>query len=116
MSGVYVYKILGATDHDAARRMRDWRGSEVDLRDGFIHFSAAEQIAGTLAAHFRSQANLVLMQFRADALGPELRWEPSRNGELFPHLYGPLDIAGALGVWRIDVDNYGNCRLPELPE
>jgi uncharacterized protein (DUF952 family) len=116
MGGPSVFKILDQTEYDAARTSATWPGSAVDLRDGFIHLSAAGQVAGTLAAHFRGRSDLVLLRFDAASLGAALRWEPSRSGDLFPHLYRPLDVSEALDLWRIDVDINGACGLPELPE
>lgn len=73
-------------------------GSRDDLRDGFVHLSAGHQLAGTLAKYFRNQDDLLLIAFRSSDLGPGLKFEPSRGGELFPHLYGPLPTA--LAVWQ----------------
>ena len=76
----------------ARRRARVYRGSAVDLKDGFIHFSTAEQAAETAAKWFAGQRDLVLVAVDADALGDKLKWEPSRGGALFPHLYGELSL------------------------
>ena len=74
-------------------------GAPVDLADGFIHFSTAEQVRETAAKHFAGARDLLLTAIEAtDTWGPALKWEPSRGGALFPHLYAPLDPApGALG-------------------
>jgi uncharacterized protein (DUF952 family) len=69
-----------------------YRGSAVDLRDGFIHFSTSTQLADTLRRHFVDQRGLVLVAVDPDDLGARLRWEPSRSGDLFPHLYGELPV------------------------
>ncbi len=87
-----IYKILPEALWAQAQDAGVFRGSEVDLSDGFIHFSTAEQAAETAAKHFAGQSNLVLLHIDADALGPMLKWEPSRGGALFPHLYAPLKI------------------------
>lgn len=71
----------------------DFHGSAVDLRDGFIHFSTAEQLAETARRHFANVPDLLVIEVDADALGDALRWEPSRGGALFPHLYGVLPRA-----------------------
>ncbi len=76
----------------AKRDARRLSRLEVDLRDGFIHFSTAEQAVETAAKHFAGQRDLVLLAVEADALGDALKWEPSRGGALFPHLYAPLDL------------------------
>jgi uncharacterized protein (DUF952 family) len=93
-----VYKILPRADWDAAVKAGRFEGSGVDARDGFIHFSTAAQAQETAAKHFAGQAGLTLAGFDAAALGEALRWEPSRNGDLFPHLYAVLDPALAAEV------------------
>ncbi|MCB9740593.1 MAG: DUF952 domain-containing protein [Deltaproteobacteria bacterium] len=90
--GKRVVKILRA---DQWRTLRDegrFDGSDADLRDGFIHLSLPEQVEGTLQRHFADRHDLWLVSFDADTLGDALRWEPSRGGALFPHLYGPLTL------------------------
>ena len=91
-----VYKVLPASDWAAACVHGAYSGSRDDMRDGFIHLSAAHQLSGTLAKYFRDQKDLVLVAFAASDLGPELKHEASRGGDLFPHLYGPLPTARAL--------------------
>ena len=73
-----------------------FRGAEVDLHDGYIHLSTAAQAGETARRHFAGRADLLLLAFEADELGQALRWEPSRGGELFPHLYATLDPALAV--------------------
>ncbi len=70
-----------------------YEGSVKDAEDGFIHFSAAHQAVETAAKHFAGQDDLVLLEISAATLGPALKWEPSRGGDLFPHLYGALQIS-----------------------
>jgi uncharacterized protein (DUF952 family) len=93
-----IYKILPRAAWDEAVACGQFAGSPVDLDDGFIHFSTAAQAQETAARHFRGQAGLVVAAFETSALGPALRWEPSRGGQLFPHLYAPLDPALAVAV------------------
>lgn len=93
-----VYKILAAADWAAACAAGSYPGSADDARDGFIHLSTGEQLAGTAAKYFRDKPDLVLVAFEATALGEALRWEPSRGGALFPHLYAPL--SAALARWQ----------------
>ena len=69
-----------------------YEGSEVDRRDGFIHLSAAHQVRATAQKHFSGKADLVLISIREENLGPSLKWEASRGGDLFPHIYGPLQL------------------------
>ena len=87
-----IYKILPASLWIEAKRAGVFRGAAIDLTDGYIHFSTAEQAEETAAKHFAGQTDLMLLQVDADALGEALKWEPSRGGALFPHLYAGLDI------------------------
>ena len=91
-----VFKILPETTWSVACRIGAFAGSNDDIRDGFIHLSAMHQLAGTLTKYFAGQTDLVLVAYRTEALGPALRWEASRGGDLFPHLYVPLPTAAAL--------------------
>lgn len=85
-----IYKILPRAAWTAAHEAQRFEGSPLDLSDGYIHFSTASQAQETARRHFAGQADLVVLEVEADDLGEALRWEPSRGGELFPHLYGPL--------------------------
>ena len=87
-----VFKIFRRTEWDAFRAAGRTAGAPVDLADGFIHFSTAAQVAETASKHFAAESDLVLVAVDPDRLGPELRWEPSRGGQLFPHLYRDLRI------------------------
>ncbi len=87
---VMFYKIVPATDWALACNVGVFLGSVVDLKDGFIHFSAAEQVVETAARHFHGQSGLLLVGFDTTDFGENLRWEASRGGALFPHLYEPL--------------------------
>ncbi len=86
-----IYKILSASEWEAAKTAERFDGSAVDLKDGYIHFSTSAQAQETARRHFHGVEDLVVLSVPVDALGPELRWEKSRGGDLFPHLYGPLD-------------------------
>ena len=101
-----VYKVFTAAQWDEACGLGRFDGSSDDERDGFIHLSTARQLPGTLARHFADQSDLVLAAFDAARLGAGLRWEPARDGSLFPHLYGSLDprLAGSTAVLRLDAD------------
>ncbi|MEO1276586.1 MAG: DUF952 domain-containing protein [Pseudomonadota bacterium] len=91
-----IYKILRAEEWAGLDASGVFEGSPADLADGFIHLSAADQVAGTAAKHFAGEAGLMLVAVEADGLG-ELRWEPSRGGALFPHLYRALKAGDV--VW-----------------
>lgn len=107
-----VYKILAEVEWAAAAGASQFSGSAADLQDGFIHLSAADQVAATAAKHFKGQDGLVLVAFPAAVLGHALRWEPSRGGALFPHFYGPLPVAAAAWVRPLSLDADG---IPLLP-
>ena len=109
-----VFKVLPAAEWEAACTRGQFGGAAVDLADGFILLSAAGQVAETLRRHFAGQAGLVLVAFDADALGPNLKWEPSRGGALFPHLYGPLPTASASGVRPIPLQADGAFDIERL--
>jgi uncharacterized protein (DUF952 family) len=106
-----VYKILAAHEWANALQAGVFHGSAVDVRDGFIHFSDASQVRETAARHFAGQDGLVLAGFEAYALGPALRWEASRGGASFPHLYVPLNPALAVSVAPLAWD-HGAHRFP----
>ena len=93
-----IYKILPREAWMQAQAAGRFEGSSVDLADGFIHFSTASQAAETARRHFAGQADLVLLEVEAGALGEDLKWEPSRGGDLFPHLYGALQANQVLAV------------------
>lgn len=114
MTDSHIYKILDRADWMAACDKGAYHGSADDLRDGFIHFSTAPQVPGTLERHFADAQNLVIAAFSAAAVGQGLRWEASRKGELFPHLYGPLDPHACLKVHALNRDAEGRFILPPL--
>ena len=97
-----IYKILPRAEWASAEAAGRFEGSGIDIADGFIHFSTADQWPETLRLHFAGRSGLVLVAVEADALGEALKWEPSRGGQLFPHLYGPLDTALAMSVIPIE--------------
>ena len=96
-----IYKILGRDEWAAAEAAGVFTGSAVDIADRFIHFSAEAQVRETLNRHFAGRTDLVLVAVEAGALGPALKWEPSRGGALFPHLYGPLPTRLAVSAETI---------------
>ncbi|HJU29988.1 MAG TPA: DUF952 domain-containing protein [Hyphomicrobiaceae bacterium] len=110
-----VFKICAAAEWAEAERTGEFAGSAVDRRDGYIHFSAREQVAATAALHFAGADGLVLVAVDAAALGPALKWEPARDGSLFPHLYATLAVADAVWVRPLPRDSTtGRHRLPNL--
>jgi uncharacterized protein (DUF952 family) len=109
-----IYKICPASAWREAERQGVYRGSADDARDGFIHFSTAAQVAETARKHFFGQKALFLIEVDADVLGPALRWERSRNNELFPHFYGELDLGAVRAVLDIHARSDGHHDIPEL--
>jgi len=109
-----IYKICPASAWREAERQGVYRGSAVDVRDGFIHFSLPSQLAETARKHFLGQTGLFLIEVDADALGDALRWEPSRGDELFPHLYGELDLGAVTNVLDMHTRADGSHDIPEL--
>ncbi len=93
-----IYKICPETLWRAAEKAGRFDGAPIDLADGYIHFSTAGQARETAAKHFAGQSDLLLVAVDAGALGDALKWEVSRGGALFPHLYAPLDLATVLWV------------------
>lgn len=102
-----IYKLLTREAWETALADGVFRGSPVDLADGFIHFSAADQAQETARRHFAGQADLVLLTIEAESLGDGLRWEPSRGEALFPHLYGVLPISLVTGLRSLDLGDDG---------
>lgn len=92
-----IYKIFRRPEWDELKRAAFTRGAPVDLTDGYIHFSTAQQVAETAARHFAQESDLVLVAVETERLGDALRWEPSRGGDLFPHLYRELRLQDV--VW-----------------
>jgi uncharacterized protein (DUF952 family) len=99
-----IFKILRVEDWQLAKHNGVYRGSVVDISDGFIHFSNGNQVRETAARHFAGQEGLLLVGFESESLGSTLLWEPSRNGQLFPHLHGPLDPTLALSEHALTWD------------
>jgi uncharacterized protein (DUF952 family) len=112
---VKIYKILKRAEWEAAVRAGRFDGAAIDLADGYIHLSTAAQAQETARRYFAGQADLVLVRLDTEALGAAIKWEPSRGGDLFPHLYAPLDCALAEAVSPIALDGDGTPRLGDLP-
>ncbi len=112
----HVYKICPAEVWREAEQCGVFRGSEVDLRDGFIHFSTAAQVVETAAKHFSGQPGLLLVRINTASLGDRLKWEASRGGALFPHLYGDLDLAAVAQVDALPLGPDKRHIFPPLAE
>lgn len=113
MTSAIIYKICTTAEWAEAERNGSFDGSAADVADGFIHFSTAAQAEETAAKHFAGETDLVLVAVDAAVLGPALKWEPSRGGDLFPHLYGPLPVGAARWVKRLPLAG-GRHAFPEM--
>ena len=109
-----IYHMCKREEWQAARESGLYGGSSQDRADGFIHFSTAEQIAESAARHRAGQDGLVLLSVDADKLGKALKWEASRGGALFPHLYGELSVAAAIRVDDLPLGADGKHVFPDL--
>ena len=103
----FIYKIATGKEWQAAERIGRFDGAPIDLKDGFIHFSTADQVAETAAKHFAGQDGLLLVEIDTQMLGGALKYEVSRGGALFPHLYAPLDLAAVTQSWPLPLDEEG---------
>ena len=108
-----IYKVVSRALWAEAEQTQRFRGAPVDLQDGFIHFSAAHQVVETVAKHFAGQEDLLLIKVDARFLGDALRWEVSRGGERFPHLYADMPLAAVLSVVELPLGADGAHRFPE---
>jgi uncharacterized protein (DUF952 family) len=108
-----VYKIVAADLWQAAEDSGVFTGAGIDLSDGFIHLSTGAQARRTAQLYFKGQGNLVLVAVDGARLGEALKYEPSRDGDLFPHLYGPLPLAAVLSVQPLPIGSDGNHVFPE---
>ena len=109
-----IYKILPRPLWQAAQATGRFDGAGIDLADGYIHFSTAAQAKETARLHFSGAADLVVLAVETAPLGAALKWEPSRGGQLFPHLYGALDTAHVTAVTEAPLDSDGVPQLGEL--
>lgn len=109
-----IYKICEAAQWAEAQRTGEFRGSAADFADGYMHFSTAAQVADTAAKHFAGMSGLVLVAVEAEELGGALKWETSRGGALFPHLYGALPAAAARWVKPLRLGDDNTHVLPPL--
>jgi len=111
---VTIYKICERALWRAAEADGQFRGSPIDERDGFIHFSTARQLAETAAKHFARQSGLMLIAVDVEDLGGDLKWEPSRGGDLFPHLYAALPLSAVRWARPLPDEVGGRRPLTEL--
>jgi uncharacterized protein (DUF952 family) len=108
-----IYKVCDRDSWAEARRHGIYSGAPVDHQDGYIHFSTAGQLAETLAKHFAGREGLVLLGVPVAGLGDALQWEPSRGGDLFPHLYADLAVSAVVSEHPLTLDGQGRHILPD---
>lgn len=99
-----IYKLLGADEWAQARQAGEFRGSGIDLADGYVHLSTADQVVETAQRHFDGRRGLVMLAVDTDRLGDDLRWEPSRGGEDFPHLYACMPLGAVVAEYALGDD------------
>lgn len=109
-----IYKIVPRALWAEAEAAGDFTGAPVDRKDGYIHFSTAAQVRETAAKHFAGQPDLLLVAIDSSTLGEALRWEPSRGGALFPHLYAKLPVSTARWVKPLPLGADGAHAFPPL--
>jgi uncharacterized protein (DUF952 family) len=111
-----IYKICPRSQWREAQHTGEFVGAPLDRQDGYIHFSAADQVSETAAKHFAGAQDLVLVAVDAGALGAMLKWEPARGGALFPHLYRSLPLSAVLWVKPLTLDASGRHAIPDLTD
>lgn len=109
-----IYKICPAALWSEAEKAGRFDGAAIDKKDGYIHFSSAAQAAETAALHFAGQDGLLLVAVDGSVLGDALKWEPSRGGALFPHLYAPLPLSAVLWAKPMPLGPDGRHQIPPL--
>ncbi|MGQ0676798.1 MAG: DUF952 domain-containing protein [Rhodospirillales bacterium] len=114
MAGKPIYNLCRKADWEAALALGEYRGSADDLRDGFIHFSTAAQVAESAARHRAGTPDLLLLAVDPAVLGPALKWEPARGGAVFPHLYGPLPVRAVARITGLPLGTDGRHVFPKL--
>ncbi|EZP72412.1 hypothetical protein BV96_01847 [Sphingomonas paucimobilis] len=112
MTDLFAYKILTRDQYDQLKSDGTFKGAPVDLRDGYIHLSTRQQAAETAAKHFAGQDNLVMLMVDLAPFGEAIRWEESRGGALFPHLYGDLLLSAVAGKVVLRLDEQGRHLFP----
>ncbi|MGJ8529403.1 DUF952 domain-containing protein [Maritalea sp.] len=108
-----IYKVCSLTHWQAAKANGVFTGESIDITDGYIHFSTSDQLAKTLSLHFAGQTDLVLLSVETDKIGTDVKWEKSRGGSLFPHLYADLSLDAIVAEHELKTDADGVFVLPE---
>ena len=111
-----IFKICSKAIWENAVQQGVFAGAGIDLQDGYIHFSTSKQMRETAARHFAGQSNLLLIDVDETTLGDDLKWEVSRGGDLFPHLYNELQVADVNGVYPLTLNEQGVHEFPDLSD
>lgn len=111
-----IYKICPESLWREAEKAGFFAGAPIDIQDGYLHFSTGKQVRETAARHFAGQNELLLIAIDADSLGSALRYEPSRGGDLFPHLYAPLPLSAVLWVKSLPLGADGHHVFPDVAQ
>ena len=109
----FIFKIIDKDDWQKAKQKGTYGGSQKDIEDGYIHFSEEDQVEETLRRHYPKKDNLLLLKVNAFKL-EHLLWEQASNGDMYPHLYSPLDIANVEEEFELPLNDDGNHMLPEI--
>ena len=112
MNFKFIYKICSKTELNEAKNKGQFIGSKKDLEDGFIHFSVEEQVEGTLKKYYLNQKNLILLKVETLKLD-HLIWEQASDGNMFPHLYSPLNLSNVVDKFKISLREDGSHILPD---
>lgn len=112
-SNSVIFKVLSADQWKTAEAQGEFHGAAIDLSDGYIHFSTPEQVVETVQKHFAGQTDLLLIGVDPSKLGDDLRWEPSRRGALFPHLYSSLNLECVVSVDELKLGDDGRHIFPQ---
>jgi uncharacterized protein (DUF952 family) len=112
MTDTTAFKILTADQMAALEADGSFAGAPVDLSDGYIHLSTIDQLTETVDKHFAGQTDLHVAEVDLDALGQQVKWEPSRGGQLFPHLYGPLPLNAVVAYGPLHRADDGRVQPP----
>ena len=109
----YIFKIIDKEEWQEAKKIGTYKGSKKDIADGYIHFSEEDQVPETLRKYYQHKENLILLKVNAFKL-EHLLWEQASNGDMYPHLYSPLDIKNVEDEFELPLDKEGTHELPEI--
>ncbi len=109
----FIFKIIHKDDWQKAKQDGKYNGSDKDKKDGYIHFSEEDQVPETLKKYYQNKENLILLKVNAFKL-EHLLWEQASNGDMYPHLYSPLDVENVEDEFELSLNNDGTHKLPEI--